>query len=104
MGNKKWTIDKKIEILSEGEKKGVLQTCRLYEVGTTTYYDWKKKFELGGIEELKNKKIPKIDPELNKLLKENRLLKNIIADKELEIRIKNDLKKKTLQNKKLKRR
>ena len=103
MGNKKWTIDKKIEILSEGEKEGVLKTCRLYEVGTTTYYDWKKKFELDGIEGLKNKKNPKIDPEFNKLLKENRLLKNIIADKELEIRIKNDLIKKTLQNKKLKR-
>jgi hypothetical protein len=41
------------------------------------------------------KKVEKIDPELKRLYVENEQLKLLIAEKELELRIKNELLKKT---------
>jgi len=42
MKYKKWTLDQKLEILSNSEEMGIVESCLKYRVNTGTFYSWKK--------------------------------------------------------------
>jgi len=65
-----------IRILSEAAKGNVAAVCRKYGVSDATYYNWRKKYEGMTATELRK---------LLALEEENRKLKRIVADKELDI-------------------
>lgn len=58
-------------------------------------YKWRVHFENNGEQELLQKPISDKNPEFEKLKKENHQLKMIVADKELIIRVQNELLKKS---------
>jgi putative transposase len=66
-----------VRILKEVASKGdVAGTCRRYGISDATYYIWKKKY--GGMASTDLKK-------LRGLEEENRRLKRLVADKELDL-------------------
>lgn len=94
MANKKYTEAEKLSILKEADLEGVMKTLEKYDLYSGTYYYWKKKYrELSkdGLTHGVNKERLK---ELKQLRKENEMLKQIIAEKELESKLKDELLKK----------
>ena len=94
MAKKKYTEEEKLSILKEADLQGVKKTLLKYDLYPATYYYWKKKFrELGkeGLTHGANKERLK---QLKRLRKENEMLKQIIAEKELESKLKDELLKK----------
>lgn len=93
MKYKKWTLENKLEILASGEDIGIVETCRKYAVSTGTFYSWKKKFEHRGeaglkvTYDIKNK-------ELRAAEEENRVLRKLLADREIELEVQRELLKK----------
>lgn len=96
---KKWTTQEKLLIIHEAERNGVLPTIRQHQLASSTYYKWKEKYDLYGEAGLKSS-YERIDPELKRLQVENLRLKQLIADKELALQIKDELLKKTILRKK----
>lgn len=92
-----WTAQQKLSIIKEAEQNGVTATIRKHEIYSNTFYIWKEKYELEGFEGLESRR-QRIDPEIKKLQLENQRLKQILADKELELSIKAELLKKTIRN------
>jgi putative transposase len=101
MKKRKWTSEEKLQIIQEAEENGVTATLRKYGIYHTTYYQWKEKYDINGIDGLKQS-YKRESQELKQLQKENLALKKLLADKELELAIKSDLLKKTLQRKQTK--
>ena len=93
---RRFTKEQKLEIINYYKQHGAARASRRYEVTTTSIYNWRDILEQYGAEGLENQQsnVEK-DPELERLRRENQALKTIIADKELELRIKNDLLKKS---------
>lgn len=60
----------------------------------TTYYSWKKKFETMGEAGFRHGMTPEHLKEIKRLEKENEQLKLLLAEKELEGRLKDELLKK----------
>ncbi len=96
---RKWSPEEKLFIIHEVEHNGLLQTLRQHQVAASTYYKWKEKYDLYGEEGLKQP-YQKTDPELKRLQIENLRLKQLVADKELALQIKDELLKKTTSRKK----
>lgn len=96
---RKWTPEEKLFIIHEVERKGLHATLRLHQVASSTYYKWKEKYDLSGEEGLRQT-YRRIDPELKRLQIENLRLKQLLADKELALHIKDELLKKTMSGKK----
>src|SRR5690554_7149394 len=96
MSMKKRTFSKeeKIKILEEAKKNGVQPTLDKHGVYPATYYSWKKKFESMGEAGFRHGMTPDHLKEIKRLEKENEMLKKILAEKELEGRLKDDLLKK----------
>lgn len=95
MARKKWTPTDKLSILKESELHGVTVTIRKYDIHYGTFYGWKQKYELAGEAGLTPGRSV-ADPELKRLQLENLRLKQIIADKELALLVKEELLKKSL--------
>ena len=89
--NKKFTEKEKLTILKEGEEKGVKVTLEKYGLYPATYYYWKKKVSSAGSEGLKHGMTKERLQEIHRLQKENEKLKQIIAEKELESKLKDEL-------------
>ena len=94
MKNKKRkSTDEKIGIIKEGAEHGWVETARKHDISYPTLQSWRLRFESGGETALSSK--PNISSgELKKLMRENQKLKELVAEKELEIRIKDELLKK----------
>ena len=93
MKYKKWRLEEKLEILSISEEIGIVESCRKYGVSTGTFYSWKKKFEQQGEAGLKvtyNNK----SKELKEAEDENRILRKLLSDREMELEIQRELLKK----------
>ena len=88
-----WSKELKQRILEEGNegKTSISELCRKYGVGLSTYYKWveKEKSEDNAdeVSQLKNM--------LKKMENENKMLKEALIDKELELRVNQELLKKT---------
>jgi len=94
---KKWTKFEKESILKDIQRVGVVAGCRKHGIATRTYYDWLDKYNAGGIDGLDRQYRASADAELKQLRKENRLLKEMLAEKELEARLKDELLKKKME-------
>jgi putative transposase len=92
---KSWSQQQKIEIINFYQEKGLASASVEFGVSSTSIYKWdalfKEKGEAGLSAGIKSDK----DIEMQRLLRENRELKSIVAEKELAIRIKDALLKKS---------
>jgi putative transposase len=93
MKYKKWSLEEKLEILSASEDQGIVETCRKYKVSTGTFYSWRNKYDKLGEAGLKvtydtNSK------ELKKSEEENRILRKLLSNKEIELEVQRELLKK----------
>ncbi len=94
MQKRKFSKEEKLKILSESKIKGVKVTLAKYAIYPSTFYSWRDKYEEMGDEGFRHGMTPAHLKEIRRLEKENSLLKEIIADKELEGKLKDELLKK----------
>ena len=93
-GTKKFTNKEKLAILKEAELSGVKATLAKYALYPGTFYYWKKKFADAGSEGLAHGITKERLAEIRKLQKENSALKQLLAEKELESKLKDEMLKK----------
>lgn len=94
--NKKRTFTQaeKLKILKEAGEHGVKLTLEKHGIYPVTFYSWRKKFQEMGEEGLRRGATPAQIKRIRELEKENQKLKEIVAEKELEGRLKDELLKK----------
>lgn len=88
----------KQRILEESKISGLVETARKYEISYQALKNWQGIYAVSGLDGLVAG-AGKISPEFKRLQLENQRLKELVADKELELKIKNELLKKTLSSK-----
>jgi putative transposase len=93
MKYKKWSLEEKLEILSCSEELGAVEACRKYSVSTGTLYSWKKKHENQGEAGLKVTYDIR-SKELKQAEEENRILRKLLSNKEIELEVQRELLKK----------
>jgi putative transposase len=93
-GTKKFTKEEKLAILEEGAKNGVKVTLAKYDLYPATYYYWKKKLIVYGEDGLNHMTLKEREVQIKKLEKENEQLKILLAEKELESKLKDEMLKK----------
>lgn len=91
---KKYTKKEKISILEEAKKNGVKVTLEKYDLYPATYYYWKRKYVEMGAEGLDHGITKERLALIRKLERENAMLKQLLAEKQLEEKLKNELLKK----------
>lgn len=87
---KKFTAEEKIRIVLEGMKRdiSVAELCRREGIPTAAYYSWTKDFMEGGKAQLQRDARRHADASgVEKLKRENAALRDLVADKEITIRI-----------------
>jgi putative transposase len=94
MNRRKFSKEDKLAILKEATSKGVSITLEKHGIYPATYYSWKKKFETMGEEGFRHGVTPAQIKEIKRLEKENGLLKKLLAEKELEGHLKDEVLKK----------
>lgn len=98
-----FTKQEKLVILKEASEQGVKQTLAKHGIYPATYYSWRKKFkEMGeiGLNHGMNQQHLK---RIRELEKENQQLKELVAEKELVVRMHEEVKKRWALEKKSKR-
>ena len=70
---KQYSAEERSAIVQEAVSSGMAQTCRKYNISPKTYYQWRDKFEAGGVNALKSS-VQATNPELVLLRKENERL------------------------------
>ena len=93
-GTKKFTKAEKLRILKEAKANGVKKTLDKYDLYPATFYYWKKKLTIYGVDGLDHQVIKDKTAHIKKLEKENETLKILLAEKELEGKLKTELLKK----------
>jgi len=93
MKYKKWTLEEKLKIIASSEETGVVETCRKYSISTGTFYSWKKKFDNKGEAGLKVTYDIR-SKELKASEEENRILRKLLSDKNIELEVQRELLKK----------
>ncbi len=95
---KKRTKFEKERILLDIQSLGVVAGCRKHAISAPTYYDWLDKYNSKGLDGLDDQRLSGSEQkELAHLRKENRLLKEMLAEKDLEARLKDELLKKKME-------
>jgi transposase len=87
---KHFTAEEKIRIVLEGMKRdiSVTELCRREGIPTAAYYSWTKDFMEGGKAQLQRDSRRHADESgVEALKKENAALRDLVADKEITIRI-----------------
>jgi transposase-like protein len=90
-----WTTTEKLEAIQILKKDGVIKASRQLSISVTTLYKWQNVYESLGEEGLSGKISQNKDTDLEKYRRENQELKLIVAEKELVIRMLNELIKKS---------
>lgn len=89
--------EEKKKILDDIERLGVVAGCRHHGIYASTYYQWLRKFKAHGMSGLTDGRKDKTQAAaLNRLEKENQLLKEMVADRDLELKMKDELLKKKM--------
>jgi putative transposase len=96
MEKRKFTKEEKLKIIKEASEQGVKLTLEKYSLFPASYYAWKNKMETMGEEGFSHGMTPEQLKRIRELEKENKLLKEIVIQKELEGKIKDELLKKKL--------
>ena len=91
---RKWTAEEKERLILDIKRLGVVAGCRKHQLSTTLYYDWLTKYESSGLEGLRDRRSENADRKIKQMEKENQLLKEIIAEKELTIKVQEEIIKK----------
>jgi putative transposase len=94
MSKRTFTKAAKMSILKEASEQGVLKTLEKHGIYPATYYSWKQKLRSMGEEGLDYGMTKAHLKRIRSLEKENRLLRELVADKELEGKLKDELLKK----------
>jgi len=87
---KHFSAEEKIRIVLEGMKRdiSVAELCRREGIPSAAYYSWTKDFMEGGKAQLQRDARRHADRDgVEKLKKENAALRDLVADKEITIRI-----------------
>ena len=92
---KSWNQQQKLEIINYYREKGLTAASVEFGVSSTSIYKWDSLFTEKGEAGLGTGAKTDKDAELQRLLRENRELKAIVAEKELALRIKDALLKKS---------
>lgn len=92
-----WSVEEKESMLKDIEKIGIVEGCRKHGIYATTYYSWLEKYKSHGIEGLVGVAKKRADKDAKKLQQENNRLKKLLAEKDLELSIKDELLKKKMQ-------
>lgn len=93
---KSWSTSEKLEIINYYKKWGATKASREYSVSIPSIYKWKAAFEKEGKIGLSSKeKTSQNSRELKRLRRENDQLKKIVAEKELRLRIQEEMLKKS---------
>lgn len=101
MEKKNYSKQEKLKILKEASERGVKPTLDKYNVYPTTFYYWRNKYESLGDGGLNHGNIKADASRLKELEKELRIYKELVAEKDLLLRLKDELlKKKYPQTKK----
>jgi putative transposase len=98
-GTKKFTESEKLSIIKEVKHKGLKPTLLKYDLFPATYYYWKKKYEVYGDEGLTHKSTKNLAKNVVHLEDEIKRLKILLADRDLEIDLKDKLLKKMYPDK-----
>lgn len=93
-GTKKFTSEEKLAIIKEAERNGQKVTLAKYDIYASTFSYWKKKHLVHGVAGLDHQRSKDRDALIKKLEKENETLKILLAEKELEGKLKNEMLKK----------
>ncbi len=91
---KTWTESEKQEVLNYKKEHGTAKASRAFGVSTASIWNWEKQFSEGRKGSSRIQKTFQ-EQEIQRLLRENRELKAMVAEKELELRIKDSLLKKS---------
>lgn len=101
---KRKSPEEKEKILKDIGKLGAVAGCRKYQISAPTYYDWLQKYNYGGIEALRgNKGKDELSVEIKKLQKEMQILKELLVEKDLQIKMQQEVIKKKNAEWKLKK-
>lgn len=95
--------EQKLQILKEAAEQGVTITLSKHGIYPSVYYKWKKRFNEMGGQGLSHGMTPAHLKRIRELEKENLKLKEIVAEKELEVRMHREIKKQWALEKKSKR-
>jgi len=93
-GVRKFTREEKLRILKEAKHQGVKVTLEKYDLYPATYYFWKKKLLVYGEEGLQHASSKDREMKIRALEKENEQLKILLAERDLESKLKDELLKK----------
>jgi len=93
MKYKKWSLEEKLEILASSAKNGAVETSRKYSVSTGTLYSWKRKHDNHGEAGLKVTYDVR-SKEMKQLEEDNRILRKLLSNKEIELEVQRELLKK----------
>ncbi len=91
---RKWTAQEKEKILLDIQRLGVVVGCRKHNISKSLYYYWLDKYNAHGVAGLENQSGKDASAKLKRLEKENRMLKELLAEKELESKMKDEMLKK----------
>jgi len=94
MKKRKFSKEDKLQIIKEASEQGVKNTLEKHGIYPATFYSWKKKFETMGEAGFRHGMTPAQLKEIKRLEKENDTLKKLLAEKELEGRLKDEMLKK----------
>ena len=86
MSRRNFLKEDKLKILKEASQSGVSKTLAKYDIYPATYYSWRRKFEQMGEAGFAHGITKKRLREIRDLEKQNRQLKELVAEKELVIR------------------
>ncbi len=93
MKYKKWSLSEKLEISASSEAIGIVETYRKYSLSTGTLYSWKKKHDNQGEAGLKITYDAR-SKELKQSEEENRILRKLLSNNEIELEVQRELLKK----------
>ncbi len=94
MKKRRFSKEEKLAIIKEASVHGVKSTLEKHGIYPASFYSWKKKFEAMGEEGFNHGMTPQNLKRIRELEKENLALKQLVAEKELENKLKGDLLKK----------
>ena len=93
-GTKKFTKEEKLAIIKESESLGSKLTMEKYGLYPGTFYYWKRKYNESGADGLEHGMNKERLARIKKLEKENQMLKQLLAEQQLEGKLKDELLKK----------
>ena len=85
------SAEEKERILLDIKRIGVVAGCRKHNINASSYYEWLDKYESQGLKGLQDRRKENFERDVKARDKEIRLLKEIIVEKELQIKMQQEL-------------